>query len=45
MCSPVSRKVLGECNAIIRRKLGHSELTFDGTLKTVFGDALFVPSQ
>jgi hypothetical protein len=30
-----------ECNAITCRKLGHSELTFDSTLETVFGAAPF----
>jgi len=37
MRSPVSRRVLGECNAITSRELGHRELTFASNLETEFG--------
>ena len=34
--SPVSRRALGECNAITCRKMGNSQLTFDRTLEPHF---------
>jgi hypothetical protein len=37
MRSPVSRRALGECNAISSRGFGHSELTFVSILETDFG--------
>ena len=39
MRSPVSRRALGECNAITSRRFGHSELTFVDTLETRFADS------
>jgi hypothetical protein len=32
--SPVSRRALGECNAITSLRLGHDELTFASTLES-----------
>ncbi len=37
MRSPVSRRALGECNAITSRGFGRSRLTFVRTLETGFG--------
>jgi hypothetical protein len=37
MRSPVSRRTLGECNAIRNRGFGHAELTFLNALETEFG--------
>jgi hypothetical protein len=37
MRSPVSRRALGECNAIRNRGVNHSELTFVGILKSDSG--------
>jgi hypothetical protein len=37
MRSPVSRRALGECNAITSRGFGPSELTFVSALETEFG--------
>ncbi len=34
MCSPVSRRTSGECNAIRSRGFGHSELTFEGIVES-----------
>ena len=36
MRSPVSRRALGECNAITSRGFGHSGLTFVSSLETTF---------
>jgi len=33
MCSPVSRRAIGECNAITSLGFGHNGLTFAGTLE------------
>jgi len=37
MRSPVSRRALGECNAITSQRFGPGELTFVSTLETAFG--------
>jgi hypothetical protein len=37
MRSPVSRRALGECNAITSQRFGPSELTFVSALETEFG--------
>jgi len=37
MRSPVSRRALGECNAITGREFGQSGLTFVSTLEDAFG--------
>jgi hypothetical protein len=41
MRSPVSRRALGECNAIRGRSFGESELTFVLSLETVLEVAFF----
>ncbi len=35
MCSAVSQRALGECNAVRCRRIGHSELTFVGVLEPI----------
>ena len=37
MSSPVSRRALGECNAIKNRGFGHCKLTFVSSLEASFG--------
>ncbi len=37
MRSPVSRRALGECNAIKSQGFGHGKLTFVSSLETEFG--------